>query len=349
MTSQEITLIICPYCHHHFKIASIFRKNNQQIEFGTVYCHCDEFPIIFGILYLHRQNTKNIITNLRKKHFFLALSLALNLGKFRKCLLWIFIQLNKIIRISPANFINKFLIMNTFKLSPSLYHYYFHRHQEKESYLFFIPLFFLKSPTNLHWLDIGSGLQNHYRQLHQSYPEIQLITLEKYFQNIFLSRLFYPEINCLYLCSDISTGPHFLPNTLDCITFIDSLPFIEKQKETLLQAQVYLKKNGYIYASSLVEHLYANNYAQCYPTSIKLIDEFFPNSPSFFDEKNLVTSLFQYPFLKKSLLKKKSHPYFRYSLIWPSIKPISHSLSIEIPQNTFSWKKPKIQWRNSVY
>lgn len=350
MTNLEISTLLCPYCHHHFHIASVFKKKGSQIEFGSLYCHCDEFPILFGILYLFRHNNKNILILLQKQKYFSALSLALGLGKLRKIFFAIFIQINKKNHISPTNVFNKLLIEFLFKLSPALYHYYFSRHQEKESYLFYLPLLFLNPNSNIYWLDVGSGIKNHYHQLHKHYPHIHLFSLEKYFSHIFLSRIFYPEKNCTYLCSDFSIGPHFSPQSIDIITFIDSLPFIENQKRSLLFAQKNLSKNGLIYITSLVEHLYATDFGQCYPLSRQLISEFFPSPPSFFDEKKLLDHLFQKSFLKNSLLSNSSSPYFRYSLLWPLNKLLPKSSPlIEIPKNTFSWKKPKIQWQNKIY
>lgn len=347
MTHKELSRLICPYCHSHFHLHKIIKKDNYQIEYGTAFCHCDEFPIVFGILYLHKKNNKIVVNYLKKGHLLKSLITSFEFGKIKTILFILFTHLNKFLRVSPNNFINQFLIKLLWKMPSSQFKYYFSRRQEIESLLFFLPLSFRQLKTNSIWLDVGSGVSNYYPELLKLYPKLTLISQENLFQNIYLSRFFFPE-KIIYICSDFSSGPILPSKCLDIITFIDSLPFMENQRLSLdISTNFLLNKNGLLYASNIIEHLYTHDYSHSFPLSMKLIKEFLPSTPQFFDEIKLCQQLN----LKKSLLSSNSTPRFRYSFIWPSQKiPKNLFIPQSLLQNKHSlWQNPNIQWQNKIY
>ena len=347
MTNKELSLLICPYCHSHFQLNKIVKKNNHQIEFGTVFCRCDEFPIVSGILYLHKKNNKIIVDNIKNGLILKSLISTFEFGKFRTILFIFFTRFNSLLCVSPNNFINKFLIKLLWKMPSSQFKYYFSRRQEVESLLFFLPISFHQPKIKSIWLDVGSGINNYYSELPKIFPKLTIISQENLFQNIFLSRLFFAE-KILYVCSDFSSGPVLPSKSLDYITFIDSLPFMENQRLSLeIASNFLLKKNGLLYASNITEHLYTQDFSHCFPLSIKLVKEFLPSSPQIFDEIKLCQ---QFTF-KKTLLSSNSTPNFRYSLLWPAQKiPQKLYIPRSLLQNKHSlWQNPSIQWNNRVY
>lgn len=351
MTKKELKLIICPYCHSKVHLNHIFKEDRQQIEFATVICHCDEFPVLFGILYLHRNKNKNIVNYLKNKQIIKALCFAFEFGKLKSFLFTIFTQLNKYFSISPNNFINSFLIKLLWKMPSSQFKYYFSRHQEKESLLFFLPITFNLPTKNSLWLDVGSGIFNYYPDLYFLYPRLSIISLEYIFQNIYLSRLFYPT-KALYICSNFSTGPHFPKNSLDIITFIDSLPFMENQRQSLeIATKSLLAKSGLLCVTSLTEHLYTKDYSHSFPLSSKLIKKFLPSPCQIFDEIKLCQTLDKKNALQKSLLLSTISPQFRYSLLWPQQKlPVKINIPAYLLQKKHTlWKNAKIQWQSKIY
>lgn len=344
MTKKEFSLITCPYCTSKFKLNSVIKRNKNQIDFGTVSCNCDEFPIIFGILYLHKNNNKKIVSLLKKNQISKALYSALNFGKLKTFLFIFFTHFNRFFRVPPSNFVNGIFIKLLWNMPQSHYRYYFSRHQEIESLLFFLPLTFYHPKPNSLWLDVGSGITNYYSKLQHLHPKLIIASLELYFQNIYLSKLFFPK-NVIYLCSDFSYGPHFPSKKVDIITFIDSLPFMKNQRVSLeIASRNLLKKNGLLFASSLVEHLHTSDYSNTFPISQNLVRRFLPSPCQIFDEITLCQQLDFPRALKNSLLTPTSTPKFRYSLLWPSQNLPSKIL---IPSSLL--QKKHTLWKNGTF
>lgn len=344
MTKKQLSSIICPYCNSKFSLSKIYKKNKNQIEYGSVCCHCDEFPIIFGILYLHKNNNKKIINFLKKHQLFKALCSAFNFGKLKTFCFIIFIHFNRFFRVPTSNFINKIFIKFLWNMPQSQFKYYFLRHQEIESLLFFLPLTFCRPKSNFLWLDVGSGIRNYYSKLQHLHPKLTIASLELYFQNIYLSKLFFPK-NVIYLCSDFSYGPHLSSKKVDIITFIDSLPFMKNQRISFeIASQNLLKKNGLLFASSIVERFHTSDYSNTFPLSQNLIRKFLPSPCQIFDEITLCQQLSHPHALQNSLLTPSSTPKFRYSLIWPAQKL---PLKITIPPSLL--RKKHTLWQNNIY
>ena len=344
MTKEQLSLTICPYCNSKFSLNKIYKKNKNQIEYGTASCHCDEFPIIFGILYLHKNNHKKIVYQLKKNQLSKALYSSLNLGKLKTFCFIIFTHFNRFFRVPPNNFINSIFIKLLWNMPQSQYKYYFFRHQEIESLLFFLPLTFSQLKPNSLWLDVGSGISNYYSKLQHLHPKLTIVSLEMYFQNIFLSKLFFPK-NVIYLCSDFSYGPHLPSKKVDVVTFIDSLPFMKNQRVSLeIASQNLLKTKGLLFASSLVERLHTSDYSNTFPLSQNQIRKFLPSSCQIFDEIILCQQLSHPQALQNSLLAPTSTPKFRYSLLWPSQALPS---KIFIPPSLL--QKKHTLWQNDLY
>jgi hypothetical protein len=351
MTKKELSLLICPYCNSIFHLNRVVSKNDQELEYATVYCICDEFPIVSGILYLDKSKIKTVVSALQQQQPFLALCRTFEFGNLKSLLLKIFLQYNKF-HFSPNNFINISLIKILWNIDSSELNYYLNRQKEIESLLFFTPLSFHKVKSDSLWLDVGSGITNYYRELHQIYPNLTIISIEKLFRNILLSRLFYPDKNVTYICSDIGHGLHFPQNSIDIVTAIDSLPFIEKQKYTIdVIVKNYLKKNGIFFVSSIIEHVYFSDFNHFFPLSTKLVRSYLPTRGLLFDEINLCKNLFKKNPFSISLLKSSTSPLFRYCLLWPVKKlPTKFYLPPSIPTTKLTlWQNPKIIWQNKTY
>lgn len=353
MTKKQLTHLICPYCHHHFHLNKIYLQKNGQIKFGTIYCHCDEFPIISGIIYLHKNNIKNIIDALNYHQFTSALDLAFEFGHFKKIIFHFFQFLNSNFKLSIDNFINVSLISLIWNLSSAELKYYLQRPKEIESQLFFIPLSFNQNISHArNWLDIGPGIKTFYHQVHRLNSKITIYSQDILLRNLYLQSLFFPEKNVIYLCSDAACGPHFEAKSLDIVTFIDSLPFIEHQKKSLQNiVSNELSHHSLIFVSSLVDHIYLPNRKNIFPLSIALVKDFFPNSLQVFDEIKLCQNLYKDNCLQNSILSPGSKPVFRYDLLWPLQKlPNKIIFPKDFNQKKLTlWKNPSITWKNKIY
>lgn len=353
MTKKQLTHLICPYCHHHFHLNKIYLQKNNHLEFGTIYCHCDEFPIISGIIYLHKNNIKNIIDALKYHRFTSALDLAFEFGHLKKIIFHFFHFLNSNLKLSIDNFINIFLISYIWNLSPSEIKYYLQRPKEIESLLFFIPLSFNQNISHSkNWLDVGPGIKTFYSQVHHLNPKIIIYSQDILLRNLYLQSLFFPEKNVIYLCSDAACGPHFKNKSLDIVTFIDSLPFIEHQQKSLQNIfSGELSSHALVFISSLVDHIYLSNCKNIFPLSISLAKSFLPSSSQVFNEIKLCQNLFKNNCLQDSILPSGSKPAFRYDLLWPHQKlPQKLIFPKNINQKDLTlWKNANITWKNKTY
>ena len=159
MNIRAIAEMQCPYCLASFQVNNRLKTTPTSIEYGSVFCACEEFPIIAGMLDLRRKYAKRSIREIQNKSREEAMKSALTQSKVWK---W-----------SPLIT----MIANTDSLSERQSHvilaltkvignahaadYIRKRRTEKESLLLYLPLSLLPERKKEHtWLDVGSGLNS---------------------------------------------------------------------------------------------------------------------------------------------------------------------------------------------
>jgi hypothetical protein len=244
----------------------------------------------------------------------------------------------------------RYLIKNT----PQDYQYFFKREQYISSLLFFFPLGYLESKKTYNWLDIGSGIFTHYKNLELLNPRIKVFSLETSFYFQYLSQIFYPASNITRICSSLTYGQHFSKHTLDVITSIDSLHQIPQQKYAVELAtnSGILKKNGFFFVSSLFEHAYFDPEVY-FPISKRLIRDFFDSAPVFFDNAALAIKLKRgQQGIDRALVGLKEETP-RFCLLWPK-RMLDKKWYLKLPTQITSkahilWNDSKPLWQNKVF
>lgn len=352
MKSDTLQHLQCPYCHHSFAWQTQLQMNKDSVEFGSVVCQCEEFPVIRGILYLHRENTKKLLSLVREKQFHKATMEAL-IGQAA------FLQRNIIKRVLP-----KFLLEENFyrtrpltSLKPWLQlfmtsqeaHYYAHRQREKESLFFFLPIGLTQKKKKATWVNYASGLHTYHSWIPKNFSTI--ISVEYSFLLTFFSKIYFDDPRTLYVCGDITSGI-YTAQPADVITVMDAFLAIARQRqlvETVTSSHA-LKKNGTLFISTIPEHAYLENPHYIYPIHHNLLQTFFPSEPLFMNDSQLLKQLNNKTLDIRKI--KNLEKTFRYSLLWP--QPKTDTISLHIPEELLenaqqSWEKAEKTWENAIY
>jgi hypothetical protein len=331
----------------------VIQKSRGKVDFGTVYCRCDEFPILEGILYLKKERAKLIVASLQRGETRQALEHALGDP-------WI-LKLPGLSRIllsrKWAGKLNLAKVGRILPLLGRLKHldYWLKRRKHKESLLLFFPLLVLGTPQReIVWLDVGSGFQAYQPEIARM-KKITFIALEISFLRQLLTRYFSPNQATL-ICADIAVGSPVRNKTVRVVTLIDTLPFIANQKRTieLLAQPGFLKKGGLVFMSSVPEHVHLPLRNQVFPLNNRLLKEYFPTRPVILDEARLLEQLDRSVVNIGQAIMGQTPLRFRYAVLWPSSALVKKRFQNVIPQSiqghakTF-WPGAPLRWHNKVY
>ncbi len=364
MNINNLSLLRCPFCLQRFTIGMIIKKFQTNILVGSVYCRCDEYPILCGILYLHKDSAPKIINMLQKKREASGFLIAAQRDNLLHAASRFPIAAPLFYRIhNPAcstkipiqhyRYIWRYLLNRT----AQDYKYYFNRNLFISSLLFFFPLGLIHSEEKIAWLDIGSGIFTYYSALQRLRPNITIISTETNFMNLCLSQLYFSAESVIRVCADINYGPIIKQGSASVVTFIDSLYCTPRQKQSIeaITTTGIVKKNGFVFASGLFEHAYwPFETTSYYPISRSVIQKFFPSRVLFFNNERLANYIKRSTatFVPTSCSKNKI-PLFRYSVLWPK-QIITKWKRFSLPkmitdQSTLMQKDAITSWQNAVY
>ncbi|OGY16042.1 MAG: hypothetical protein A2785_02635 [Candidatus Chisholmbacteria bacterium RIFCSPHIGHO2_01_FULL_49_18] len=355
MNIRAIAEMQCPYCLASFQVNHRLKTTPTSIEYGSVFCACEEFPIIAGILDLRRKYAKRSIREIQNKSREEAMKSALTQSKVWK---W-----------SPLIT----MIANTDSLSERQSHvilaltkvignahaadYIRKRRTEKESLLLYLPLSLLPERKKEHtWLDVGSGFNSQLPILAEYRPRITFLALDISFFKLLLFRISQPSPNLSFICSDINSGFPVKPEKVSVITLIDVLANIEEQRRAieLLTKRKQLKSEGFLLITSIPEKVYLPFSETTYPLKRKLLRSFFPSPPAIMDEVKIVNTLGDPTMNLRAHQVGDQDTLFRYTVIWPRQKIRKRKYKLHIPKHAIEkaetiWQTSKVKWENRAY
>ena len=369
MLHSDVKRLQCPLCYGSFKIGTVWQKDGKRIVFGSVVCHCDEFPIVEGILYLFKPLNRQILDSLRQKDFTAALLLSLTQKKkFHPEGVWMKQSKPLLSRILAPHLLQKIGKANCARLL-SLYlpkhlvRYYFTRDEWQDSLAIHFPLAALlarpQRRRKILWLDVGSGIVNYFAEMQLAYPQLSIISMDSNFSNLFLSQVFYAGKNVVRICADA----HFLrlvqPHSLDVITVIDTLQSLQAPVPVLQQAasSELLKSNGVLFVSGLQEHLFVERDWGIFPAPREMIMHAFKGKkqPIFFDNEELSKQIQAGEIRFQEVRLHKTDPVFSYGFIWTKDQSVPSVLSTQFlspevrAKAARRWEDAHKMWQNRAY
>jgi hypothetical protein len=372
MNSKDLQFLLCPYCASPFRKGNVWKTEKEQWRYASVVCECDEFPIVEGILYLHKPRHREVLDYLRTQQFPAALIICLTQkGKLHPKKLWMkygglqlaeFLLDKNFLRKLGKDWFTQFL--SPF-VAPHLLRYYFTRDASMDALLLAFPLGLFeqkkKVQKSLVWLDVGSGIFNMFSVFQSVSKSLKILSLEYDFFNLFVSAVFYPAEDFVAICGDGHFPQVTKAKHVDIVSYNDSLQCLKAPVPVVRQltSQHWLKDESVVFFSGLAEHLFLPRDYDIFPIQRSSLIAAFPNAPIFLDNELLSQQIVQGKVdLKKiSLAKssKKSADFFRYSVLWSKKKTYPSQLSFEfLPKEIRNkaqevWSEHPIIWKNKAY
>ncbi len=127
MLREDCALLRCPYCGSGFRIHSVMKGTKKTVEYGTLVCACDEFPVVEGIVYLLRDRAKYIVQFLQE-------------NQPEQALQWAMFQSGIARRVLPSRLIRRLRLSGVNRFLKPIHDvsYYENRLNEPESLLIFL-------------------------------------------------------------------------------------------------------------------------------------------------------------------------------------------------------------------
>lgn len=359
MKISHLKLLRCPYCEHAFSVHHVFIQDNESIMIGSVFCACEEFPILQGILFLHKSRASYILNMLRKHDFTGALSIALDVNRLTLGLADLFglplVDITSVKNRDVSRSTLRWMWKFVFRQPPGDFDYYMHRDRLMPSLLSFFPLGYISKNKKITWLDIGPGIFTHYSSILKDFPNITFVSVETSFLYQYLSTKIFPSQNTVRICADAAYGSFLKHQSVDLATFLDSLYCLPLQKAAIRSIVSHdLNKNGFIFASGLFEHAYFPLlHTPYYPISRQRLADIFRSNVQYFDNEKLSLCLKNRSLKIAGTTIQKHMTFFRYCALWPKtiiLKPWNYRIENTVAsKSTRLMTKPVSIWHNAVY
>jgi len=371
MYKNDVDLLQCPYCETPFRVGDVWESSRADIRYGSIWCECDEFPIVEGILYLFRPMNRTILETLRNGKFveaFLLLSTQKRL--FQPSRIWmkwgikLIGQQRNVLELTRKIGREKAVWFLQWVMPRNLLEYYFDRDKWMDSLALAFPLGVLlatepKQKKKIIWMDVGAGLLNYYGELQLAWPNSVIVSEDANFLNLFLSRAFYPGKHVNRICSDANFLHVVKPKTLDVLTFIDSLHCLNGTTSVLksILEDGWLKPTSMLFVSGIPEHIYLDKSWGLFPINRKQVKKAFRalRAPTFLDNKSLAAGMSAGVVDVKKVQQQLNNKSFRYSFFWSKKVKLPAKITMEfLPAELIAkavrvWEMPKKTWQNRAY
>jgi len=231
----------CPYCSTQLQ-KTTFRQGKGFFSYS---CKCDEYPVIFGILYLKKddfQTHKKILQHLKKgqqlKAFYTAL---IGTAKTHKFIIMLTYYLKFVLGIKLKR---THLLQILYIAGParSWFSYLLKNHNRNTlQTATYVCINQVKSKQTYNIIDVGAGIGFFADKIR---TRDTYVGLDKSFLSTAIAQLYRQTKNCLYICSEVESGLPFSSNVFHQILFLDTFAWILNKNFLIQESARILKKNG---------------------------------------------------------------------------------------------------------
>jgi len=230
---NTISILRCPYCQSSIRLLD----GNDLVQ-----CQCDIYPILAGILYLQKNQTKEKILKYlqqkRKDKALASLAAFSFLSKIFFRLVPLFVPFYK--KLGFKNLINFFKLLGY----PNGWAKYLKNRDKIPS--FFISLLvsdFIRSNRGI-LVDFGCGSGNLFPYYYQYIRPEKIIGIDKSFLNLYLSRLFFAKKDTLLVCADVEKGIPFQSKSAQIVLMSDFLHNLKNKSFFIKELGRITRENG---------------------------------------------------------------------------------------------------------
>jgi uncharacterized protein YbaR (Trm112 family) len=369
MRREDVQLLQCPYCLSRYSLGHERVQEKKEIVYGSLYCDCDEFPIIEGVLFLHRPLNRTLLEYVRSSEFHKAFLLAISQKRwlhpesvFGKILLK---YLGKRNMLEYLRELGKERVISILRvLIPThLLRYYFRRAEWRDALTIFLPLVVQlrkkQSSATVLWFDVGAGVVNFYKEMQTAFPRLKFVSLDSNFLLLILSKAFYPGRQVLRICGDAHFLQTIRDKKVDVVTFIDSLDSFSGTSAVLRQAfdSDWLKKSSILFISGLQTHLHVDKRWGIYPVPLRVAHRSIPSlfHPVFLRTKELSDGIVLGNVSRSDVQCTHRTSLFRYSVYASQDTELPERMDFQfVPQKIRKdaqniWDNPPKTWENNAY
>lgn len=241
--------LICPFCNQSLELAWL--KDN----FGLLNCSCCEYPIIYNIIYLIKNDSltnKKIIGLIKKKKYDMAIYKALSAQRFtHKYLTFLFYLVSVYVaKINPMLLI---YVLSLVGPSKSWFKYLLER-KNKTDIKFATNEVLRNNRKNSLIIDVGCGIGSLWDMLQhklKNKESVRYIGLEKSFLSLLIMRLIYGLDSPLLICCDVEFGLPIRNALATEIFFLDCFSWIFSKKRLISESSKVLRRGGSLYLINL--------------------------------------------------------------------------------------------------
>lgn len=233
----------CPYCRTPFTEE---KKNSLRHGYGVVYCACDRFPILSGILYCRKDDTllhRKLITLIEQKKYKRAIWVALSQEQrsHRILTLGAFLLQYQGFQIDRKIFLQILRIVGP---SRSWFEYLLRR--DSSTMPTAVKVLEPSLPGDGLIVDIGCGWGDLISSLRKlpTHKNTHVIGIDKSMFSLIAAQIFNKDEHVQYVCADVEAGLPIQRHKAGRIILVDCFAWIYDKKRIMEDAHRALKKQG---------------------------------------------------------------------------------------------------------
>ena len=291
MTLKVLRTLICPFCRKNLTLKHSYFKKNENLVHATLFCDCDTYPIVGGVLFLTKDRIKD------KANLFLRQS---SLPKTEEIPIFLFrlpfgnfltvgiVSLAARIKIfknlSFKNFMKAFIAIGIYEKKWGSY--LLNRFESKSFLPAVIASSLVKKGSRV--LDLASGAGHLLYILRTKTKEEEITAVETSLPGIYLAKKYFcPHANFIY--ADLENPLPFKNENFDSIFVNDAFHYISNKSGLGTEIVRTLKEEGFVSLNVLHNAKFKNSFVD--PIH-------FPDTPSGY--------AFHFPGLKYSVFSEKN-------------------------------------------
>jgi SAM-dependent methyltransferase len=239
MTIEPQGVVRCQVCKKELNVEYV-SKDGKILR-----CGCYEYPQIFGITYLIKDDiARKANVLIRNGKDTKALGVLLGVG-LRSFLTLLFIR-----GVRSSGFLSYELAVRILGSSFENNHWISYLIKRKDCSYFQVSQLLFSSVGKGHTmvLDIGCGDGQIFKSIPVKGRKKFLFGVDRVFLNLFLARIFFAKNPVLLICCDVENGLPFADARFDVVHTNDTLHYIENKSFVLEEVSRVIKKSGVLVA-----------------------------------------------------------------------------------------------------